>query len=196
MILQPVLEQFSTNCIKDSFTFAQTMQDLRLEDKRSICAHLSSLAYSTMYLSRKRSANVRKSCTKTLLSHLLSFKRYLSKNMESATSSVKFSFNDTMYKQTDGVAMGSPLGPVLTNIFVGYFDSKLFFRVQKLTIYFRYVDDTFAIFKQESDVDDFLVTLNRLHPALQFTFEKEHDDKLPFLDIRVERTELGFETSV
>ena len=27
--------------------------------------------------------------------------------MESATSSVQFSFNDTMYKQTDEVAMGS-----------------------------------------------------------------------------------------
>ena len=29
--------------------------------------------------------------------------------MKNATSSVEFSFNNTMYKQTDGVAMGSPL---------------------------------------------------------------------------------------
>ena len=92
--------------------------------------------------------------------------------------------------------MVSPLGPALANIFVGYHDSKLFSWVQKPTIYFRYVDDTFAIFKQEGDVDDFLVTLNRLHPALKFTFEKEQDGKLPFLDILVERTELAFETSV
>ena len=76
------------------------------------------------------------------------------------------------------------------------FDNKLFFRVQKPAIYFRYVDDTFAVFKQESDVDDFLVTLNRLQPALKFTFEKEQDGKLSFLDILVERTELGIETSV
>ena len=92
--------------------------------------------------------------------------------------------------------MGSPLGPALVNIFVGYQESKLFSCVQKPTIYFRYVDDTFAIFKQMGDVDDFLVTLNRLHPALKFTFEKQHDGKLTFLDILVERTELGFETSV
>ena len=41
------------------------------------------------------------------------------------TSGVKFSFNNTMYRQTDGIAMGSPLGPVLTNIFVGYTENKL-----------------------------------------------------------------------
>ena len=101
-----------------------------------------------------------------------------------------------MCKQTDGVAMGSPLGLALVNIFVGYHESKLFSCVQKPTIYFRYVDDTFAIFKQEGVVDDFLVTLNRLHSAFKFTFEKEHDGKLPCLDIKVKRTEYGFETSV
>ena len=39
--------------------------------------------------------------------------------MKSATSSVEFNFNNTIYKQTDGVAMRSPLGPALANIFVG-----------------------------------------------------------------------------
>ena len=137
----------------------------------SICPHSTSQAYLPMYLSRKRSAYVRKPCTKTLLAPPIPQAVF----MESATSSVEFSFNDTMYKQTDGVAMGSPLGTALTDIFVGYHESKLFSCVQKPTIYFRYVDDTFAIFKHEGDVDDFLVTLNRLHPALKFTFQKEHD---------------------
>ena len=46
------------------------------------------------------------------------------KLMKSATSSVEFIFNNTMYKQTDGVALGSPHGPALANIFVECYKTK------------------------------------------------------------------------
>ena len=116
--------------------------------------------------------------------------------MKSATSSVKFSFNNTMYKQTDGVAMRSPLGPALANIFVVYCEEKLFSQMQKPPTYFRYVDDTFAIFDHEAEADEFLTKLNCLHPSLKFTFEKEKGKCLPFLDVYVERTDVGLETNV
>ena len=38
--------------------------------------------------------------------------------------------------------------------------------------------------------------LNNLHPALQFTFEKEENDSLPFSDVLVEKCNTGFLTSV
>ena len=34
------------------------------------------------------------------------------------TKKVHFTFNEELCKQTDGIAMGSPLGPVLTDIFM------------------------------------------------------------------------------
>ena len=61
--------------------------------------------------------------------------------MKSATSSVESSFNKTIYRQTDGVAMGLPLGLALANIFAGYYEKKLFSQTQKPPTYFRYVDD-------------------------------------------------------
>ena len=76
------------------------------------------------------------------------------KLMKSATSSVEFSFNNTMYKQTDGVAMGSPLSLALANIFVGYYEENSSL-AQKPPTYFRYVDDTFTIFDHKAEADEF-----------------------------------------
>ena len=92
--------------------------------------------------------------------------------------------------------MGLPLGPALANIFVGYYEEKLFFQTQKPPTYFRYVDETFAIFDHEAEADEFLTKLNCFHPSLSFTFKKEKGKCLPFLDVYVEKTNDGFETSV
>lgn len=48
-----------------------------------------------------------------------------------ATEGVEFSFNYIMYSHIDGVIMGSPLGSVLTNIFVDFHDDRLFKNVQE-----------------------------------------------------------------
>ena len=41
-----------------------------------------------------------------------------------ATSGTHFIFNGSFYDQVDGVSMGSPLGPVLANLFMGYHEKK------------------------------------------------------------------------
>ena len=97
-----------------------------------------------------------------------------------ATRGVEFSFNNQMYTQLDGVAMGSSLGPALANIFVGFHESRLFDNTVKPGVYFRFMDDTFAIFGSELDCDHFKGKLNLLHPALKFTVEKEQNNSLNF----------------
>ena len=72
-----------------------------------------------------------------------------------APRGVEFSFNNQMYKQLDGMAMGSPLGPALANIFVGFHESRLFDITLKPGVYFLFVDDTFAIFGTELGCDHF-----------------------------------------
>ena len=37
-----------------------------------------------------------------------------------AISQTNFLFNGNMYDQVDGIAMGSPLAPILVNILIGY----------------------------------------------------------------------------
>ena len=42
-----------------------------------------------------------------------------------ATNNVEFSFNNTMFIQIDGVAMGSPFNLIVANIFVGYYENSI-----------------------------------------------------------------------
>ena len=106
------------------------------------------------------------------------------------------SFNNQMYKPLDDVAMGSPLGSALANIFVGLHESRLFDKNIKPGVHFRFVDDTFAIFGSELDCDHFKGKLNLLHPAPKFTVEKEQNNSLNFLDILVEKDGTGFLPSI
>ena len=88
------------------------------------------------------------------------------------------------------------LGPAFANIFVGYYESKLFQTTSKPEMYYRYMDDTFVIFSNEDECDLFLDSLNSLHPSLRFTFEKESNLALPFLDVLVEKSPSKFITSI
>ena len=113
-----------------------------------------------------------------------------------ATKSVYFSFNEIMYRQIEGVSMGSPLGPILANIFVGFQERHLFERFSKPFIYLRYVDDTFVSFRSRNDALLFFDKLNELHSFLTFTMEEENNNKLSFLHVLVERCDSSFLTSV
>ena len=113
-----------------------------------------------------------------------------------ATKSVSFSFNEIMYRQIEGVSMGSSLGPILANIFVGFQERRMFDRFPKPFIYLPYVDDTFVSFRSRSDTLPFFDILNQLHSSLTFTIEEENNGQLPFLDVLVERHDSSFLTSV
>ena len=92
--------------------------------------------------------------------------------------------------------MVPPLGLALVNIFVGYCEEKLFSQTQKPPTYSKYFDDTFAIFDHEAEADEFLIKLNCLYSSLKLTFETEKDKCLPFLNVYVDGTDIGFEISV
>ena len=84
--------------------------------------------------------------------------------------------------QIDGVAMGSPLGPVLANIFMCHFEEKWVFNASvRPSFWYRYVDDTFTMFDSKDTANEFLRYLNSRHNSIEFTIEFEQDNKIPFL---------------
>ena len=67
------------------------------------------------------------------------------KLMMMATSGVEFSLSDCMYRQINGVTMGSQRGPALANIFVGYNETRIQ-QSELPELYHQLVDDVFSQF--------------------------------------------------
>ncbi|CAH8868003.1 unnamed protein product [Trichobilharzia szidati] len=108
------------------------------------------------------------------------------------TMNVHFLFNKELYKQIDGVAMGSPLGPILADIFLAKLENgPLKDVINELEFYCRYMDDTFLIMKNEKEAKNILDKFNEVHPAINFTIEKEKDSSISFLDVLMTRKEDG-----
>ena len=75
-------------------------------------------------------------------------------------------FDGNYYDQIDGVAMGSPLRPVLANLFMGFYNKQWLkeFNFCKVLLYRRYVDDIICLFNCEVDAMKYFDYLNSRHP--------------------------------
>ena len=100
-----------------------------------------------------------------------------------------FQLGDNFYEQTEGAAMGSPLSPIVANLYMEYFEEQAIQTAElKPTLWLCYVDDTFTIWKHgKHHLHQFWDHLNSLRTSIKFTMEEECDQKLPFLDVLVRR---------
>lgn len=96
-----------------------------------------------------------------------------------------FQFRDFYYKVTAGTNMGNPLSPLISELFMSAFERKLKEEQLLPRIWWRYVDDVFAIVKK-SEIDSVLNVLNSRFDSIKFTYEVEDDNcKLSFLDMEL-----------
>lgn len=95
-------------------------------------------------------------------------------------------FEGTEFRQIDGLAMGSPLSPVLACLFMEMLESDYFLKiVGPDTTWLRYVDDILVILSKDTDLKSVLRELNEVHPKIQFTCEEEDGGSIAFLDARI-----------
>ena len=115
------------------------------------------------------------------------------------TTSTPFECNGTIYKQIDGVSMGSPLGPTYADFYMSNLENNLMNqhnRVSNPKFYRRYVDDIFAIFKKPNHISLFKQRLSR-NSVLKFTHEEATSNSFQFLDIKLNVENNGsFSTTV
>ena len=95
--------------------------------------------------------------------------------------------------------MCTPLGPTLTNVFLCHFKEQWMSDCPinyKPISYRRYVDNTFFLFSSELHKTKFLNYRNSKHQNIKFTVEREENNSLAFLDIKIFCDGWKFKTSV
>ena len=112
-----------------------------------------------------------------------------------ATKNQLFQFEGKLYEQVDGVAMGSPLGPLMANAFMCEIEKQLEIENKLPIFYKRFVDDTLSAMPDPEAASEFLETLNKSHPSIDFTMELEENGSLPFLGMDVIRNGFHLDTT-
>ena len=97
-----------------------------------------------------------------------------------------FVFRGQYYEQLEGAAMGSPLSPIIANLYMEEFETKaLNTAPNPPTLWKRFVDDTFVVSKK-CHQEEFFHHINSIEDSIQFTAEDtKADGTLPFLDVLI-----------
>ena len=101
-----------------------------------------------------------------------------------------FMFNGKFYEQFDGMAMGFPLGPTITTVFMCHFEIIWLENCPphfEPIAYWQFVDDTFLLFLSKDRVEKFKIYLSKQHKNIKSTSKIEENGSLLFLDKTVSR---------
>ena len=160
------------HCATDTFTFVQDIQPLSMLGKFMVSFDVESLFtnipleecidLAVNYISE---GNPDLKLSKSDLRSLFTV----------TTAQTHFLFKGSFYDQIDGVAMGSPLAPVLANLFIGHHENLWLenFQGSEILFYRRYADDLFVYFTQNMMPLYFSTTSTLDTPTLGLLWRKK-----------------------
>ena len=97
-----------------------------------------------------------------------------------------FSFQNKFYEQVEGAAIGSPVSPIVANLYMEHFERKALRSASNPPqVWYRFVDDIMVI-QQQTHKQAFLDHISSIDPAIKFTVEgNQGNGAISFLDTLV-----------
>ena len=115
--------------------------------------------------------------------------------LEFVLTTTYFTFRGKIYRQLFGTAMGSPVSPIAANIFMEDLEQKAISTAPpdiRPKLWLRYVDDILEVVNKDS-VQRLTDHINQIDTSgsIKFTYEKESEGRMPFLDTYIVKREDG-----
>jgi len=111
-----------------------------------------------------------------------------------------FRFQDTIYIQNEGLAMGTPASSILSEVYLQHMENTTIHELLKkhrIEGYFRYIDDILIVYNDDNtNIYNVLEDFNNLAPKLKFTLEEEQKNQINFLDITIKKNQKGLSFEV
>ena len=187
--------------MKNSTEFVNSIRNLEIDDKD----HLASFDVVSLFMSVPIDEALEITAQRleednTLIERTPIPAKEIHTLAEICLKSTYFQYCDEFYEQIEGAAMGSPLSPIIANLYMymEHFKQKALESAPlKPKIWFRYVDNTIAVWPHPQPAS-FLNHLYgiHIHQSIQFTMEEEDESQISFLDVMVKRSERKLSTMV
>ena len=99
-----------------------------------------------------------------------------------------FSFENQVYRQVHGTAMGTPMAPSVANLFMACLEENMLGNSPvpvERRFWKRFIDDIFLLWTGTAEeLEQFLTYINTVHPTIKFT-SNVSEESVSFLDISV-----------
>ncbi|KAK4472212.1 hypothetical protein MN116_000516 [Schistosoma mekongi] len=187
-LLNPIRWSICKYSLKDSFELVDYLCDIDIKEKTMCSFDVNSL-FTNVPL--KKTIDIL--CDYILTSHfsLPIPVATLKDLLLLCTDKVQFTFEGEYFRQIDGVAMGSPLGPLLADVYMAHVENLVSDSIGEMYLYKRYVDDILIICTKIDDANRLLRQLNTIQNHISLSCEEENNNQLPFLDILINRRDDG-----
>ncbi|XP_071344169.1 uncharacterized protein [Trachinotus anak] len=173
--------------IQNSIDFVSKARNLKMEpDETMVSYDVTSLF--TCIPTVEASATVRERLTQdNSLQNRTNLKPgHICQLLDLCLNTTYFQFDGKFYRQKHGCAMGSPVSPIVANLYTEEVENRALNSFEGITPshWFRYVDDTWVKIKTK-EKQAFTEHINSVDQNIKFTREDVMDNSLPFLDCDV-----------